>query len=458
MKFLAAASVLLLLTSSALADRIDDYIRAQMRRNHIPGVSVAVVKDGRVVKLAGYGVANLEWRRPVTPSTVFQIASATKIFTGLAVMSLVDEGKIALSDSVRAYLPEAPASWQAITVRHLATHSSGLSDDIKVPPDASVANYVEAAYKTALVYEPGTRSQYGFTDFVVLQHVLEKVTGQSYEQLLESRIFGPSGMSDSRFDHAADQGGIRVADVVAGRAEVYNWENGRHRKFWFLFRERGYSAGGLLTSAADLAKLAVALDRGKLVSDRGREAIWRRDMLGDGSQNSFGVGWVVDEYSGRQTVGHSGGPALADILRFPRERLTIAVLTNGQRLFPYLARGIADVYFPRPAVKPSRPITDSDADLTRLVRKFIADGMRDTVDETLFTTDAQAELVPAFRRFGLPLFGQLDPLASLDLIEEISKDGEITRKYRAIHGSKAVLWVFVFDKNKKIKSLDPTIE
>ena len=454
----AVVSALLVMSSSVHADPIDDYIQAQMRRSHIPGVSVAVVRSGKLIKLKGYGLANLEWQQTVTPSTVFQIASATKLFTGIALMTLVDEGKITLSDSVRKYLPDAPDTWQKITIRHLATHSSGLSDDVKISADASIAQYVEAAYKKPLAYQPGESSRYGLADFVVLQHILEKVSGQSYEQLLGSRIFKPYGLTDSRFDHASDQGGIRVADMISQRAEIYNWEDGKYQKFWFLFPERGYSAGGLLTSARDVAKLAVALDEGKLVSEKSREQMWSRDRLGDGSLDSFGVGWVVDEYDGRKTVGHSGGPALSDILRFPDERLTIVVLTNGQRLYPYLAKGIADIYFPPPPVKPSQPIADNVKEMTLAVRKVIEDGLQDKMDTTLFAAEAQKDFVPAFSRFGLPYFGQFGPLTALDLIAETSKDNEVTRRYRAVHGNKAVVWTVNFDKNKKIKSLEPKLE
>ena len=455
---LAAVSAILVLSISVHADPIDDYIQAHMRRNHIPGVSVAVVRSGKLIKLKGYGLANLEWQQPATPSTTFQIASATKLFTGLALMTLVDEGKISLSDPVKKFLPDVPDAWQKITIRHLATHSSGLSDDVKVSADASVAQYVEAAYKNPLAYQPGERSRYGFADFVVLQHILEKISGQSYEQLLESQIFKPYGLTDSRFDHAADQGGIRVADTIPQRAEVYNWEDGKHRKFWFLFPERGYSAGGLLTSARDVAKLAVALDEGKLISDKSRAQMWNRDRLGDGSLDSFGVGWVVDEYNSRKTVGHSGGPALSDILRFPDERLTIVVLTNGQRLYPYLAKGIADIYFPSPPVKPSQPVADNDKEMTLAVRKVIEDGLKDKMDATLFAAEAQKDFVPAFRNFGLPYFGQFGPLTSLELVGDTVKDGETTRRYRAVHDNKAVVWNVSFDKNKKIKSLEPKLE
>src|SRR6185369_15058004 len=123
-------------------DGIDDYLRAQMVKNHIPGLAVAIVRQQKIIKLKGYGTANLEWNQPVTPDTLFQIASSTKPFTGTALMMLVEDGKISLDDKISKYLPGAPAAWQNITIRQLATHSSGLSNNVPVKPDADIEEFV----------------------------------------------------------------------------------------------------------------------------------------------------------------------------------------------------------------------------------------------------------------------------------------------------------------------------
>ena len=114
----------------AAADPIDDYLAAQMRRNHIPALSVVVVRDGVEVKIRSHGTANLEWESPATPDTVFQLASVTKIFTATALMRLVERGVLALDAPLSKYLADTPQAWQRITVRHLATHTSGLPDDL----------------------------------------------------------------------------------------------------------------------------------------------------------------------------------------------------------------------------------------------------------------------------------------------------------------------------------------
>jgi CubicO group peptidase (beta-lactamase class C family) len=451
--------LVLLAPVSGLADKIDDYLTAQMRKNHIPGLAVAVVRDAKIIKIKGYGMANLEWQAPVTPDTAFQIASSTKPLTGTALMILVEEGKLSLDDEISKYLTDAPAAWQNITVRHLATHASGLSNAVNAKPDATTEEYVKAAYAVPLVYVPGEKSAYGFTDFVVLTHLIEKVSQQSYPDFLKTKLLARLGMNDTRFDFAAEDGPVRSAGVVKKRAAVYRWENDDYRSYWFFYRVRGYSAGGIFSTVEDLAKFAAAFDEGRLLSKKSLEQMWSRDKLADGSLNGFGVGWVVGTHGGRRTVGHSGGPALADIVRFPDDRLSVVVLLNGQRVYPYLAKGVADFYLPpAPPAAEVKGVADERAELTNLVERVIADGMRDKLDETLFTEPSQKDFVPRFRNFGLPFFVSLEGPGSLVLTEHREKETGVLRRYRGLHGRKAVNWTFEFDKNNKIIYFDPRPE
>lgn len=436
------------------ADEIDDYLRAQMTKNQIPGLSVAIISNGKVIKLKSYGVATLEWNQPVTPQTAFQIASSTKPFTGTALMMLVEEGKLSLDDKISKYLPDAPASWQNITIRQLATHSSGISNAVSAKPDVSTEEFIKSAYPLALDYQPGEKSAYGLTDFVVLTHIIEKVSGQSFTDFLKTKLLDRFQMVDSKFEFATESGDRHYANVIKNRATVYQRDVDQQKIYWYLYPPRTYSAGGLFSTAADIAKFAVAFDEGKVLSEKNLERMWQRDKLGDGSLNGFGIGWVVGEYNGRKTVGHSGGPALGDILRFPAEKLTIIVLSNEQRLYPYLAKGIADFYFPPTQAKEVKGIEDADTELTKIAKKFLADGMQDKIDPALFSEKASQEFVPNFQVFGLPFFASLDPVKSLVLLGHKEEREITTRRYRGIYGKKAVVWIFRFDKDKKLLSVD----
>lgn len=147
-------------TKDLSEDSIDDYLREQMARNQIPAVSVAIVNRGKIVKLKSYGVANLEWNQPTTTDTALQIASSTKPFTGTALMMLVEEGKLALEDKISKYLTDTPAAWQNITIRHLATHSSGITNRVSAKPETSVEEFGKAAYPLPLDYQPGEKAMY----------------------------------------------------------------------------------------------------------------------------------------------------------------------------------------------------------------------------------------------------------------------------------------------------------
>lgn len=329
--------------ADATTDRVEAYLKGRMAQDHIPAVSVAVVRDGKIVLLKSYGVANLEWNQPATSETLYQMASATKPLVGTALMLLVEDGKIHLDDPVSHYLPDAPAAWKDITIRHLATHSSGLKNfDVGTNWD-SVEQAVKASANLPLEYAPGEKSQYGSSDAIVLMHIVEKVTGKSFPDFLRDRLFAPLGMTATRFSNATQSDAVRTADIVPQRASTYYWQEGRQYSSEFLYPTWTYAAGGLYSSVADLAKWVIALDKGKLLKPTSLDAMWSSFRLKDGAESGFGVCWVVERYRDRRTVGHSGGPALADILRFPDEKLTVIVLTNQRHLNPTLAKGVADI-------------------------------------------------------------------------------------------------------------------
>lgn len=452
-------SLLLLLVapSTARADEVDDYLRAQMERNHIPGLSVAIVRDGKVVKLKGYGLANLEWDAPVTPDTAFQLASATKPLTGTALMLLVEEGKIALDDRISKYLPDAPQAWSGITVQHLVTHSSGIRDDLGQKKVTTVEDAVKAAAELPLAYRPGEKSAYGLSDYVVLMHIIERVAGKPFQTFLRERLFDPLGISATRFDNMVENGPIRTSDVVKRRASVYNWEGGTQQTFAFLYAPWAYSAGGLYASAADLATWVVALDTGRLLKKESREQMWAGRKLGGGKENPFGMGWVIGSYHGRRTAGHSGGPALADILRFIDDKLTIIVLTNQEKLYPHLAQGVADQYVPTPPLE-GGGIEDNDPNTTLRLKAVLLDAAQGKVDPTPFTPEAQAGFVPALKNFGPVYFDSLDPLRSFVLIEQKDEGHRRIRRYRALFGRKSVIWTFELTEEGKIISIEPRAE
>jgi CubicO group peptidase (beta-lactamase class C family) len=447
--------LLLFITIPAYADKVDDFVKAKMERNHIPGVAVAVIRNGKVEKLANYGSANLEWDAPVTPDTAFQIASSTKPFTGTALMMLVEEGKISLDDPISKYVPDTPESWSKITVRNLSTHSSGISDGPAPQGDKSVGAFVKAAIARPLAYQPGERAAYGLSDFVVLTYIIEKVSGKPFTEFLAERIFKPLGMTGTRFDEAVEEGAIRKSQLIRHRASVYNWDGSKQNVYAFLYGNWTYSAGGLYSTISDLSKFFAALDEGRLLKPAALDAMWKREKLGNGKTNGYGVGWVVGSYNGHPTVGHSGGPALSDIIRFPEDKTTIIVLTNQFRLYPHLAQGIADLYYPPQPAKEIPSIEDTDPKTTEMLKKILLDAASGHVNDAMFTVEAQKGFVPSFREFGPVYFASMEPLQRFTLIEEKKEGENLVRKYQAFFGPRAKTWTFVLTLDRKIVSMEP---
>jgi len=198
---LHAALVLVLLLVSLLvaapparADAIDDYIKNEMERRHIPGLALAVARQGKIVKVRGYGVTNLEHDVPVTPETVFELASVTKQFTASAIMLLVEEGKVQLDDPVAWHLPRAPETWKAITVRHLLTHTSGLPGldggfaELRAGGRRvtyTTAQMFDAVAKDTLQFAAGERFLYSDVGYFLLGMIIESASGQRYRDVLD---------------------------------------------------------------------------------------------------------------------------------------------------------------------------------------------------------------------------------------------------------------------------------
>jgi len=451
------AIVLLVCASATRADPIDDIVRDALARSHIPGAAVAVIERGRIVKLAAYGMANLEWQAKVDVDTAFQLASATKIFTGIALMRLVERGRLSLDDPLSKFFAGAPASWRTIRVAQLATHTSGLDDDLGQPRPQTVEAIVAAAKQRPLVYAPGSEARYGFTDFVVLRAVLEIAAGKALPAIFDDEIFKPLHLDAPRFAFARNQGtSIRSADVVPHRASIHAWSDGRQRVSEFLYGEQGYGAGGLYASIRDLASVFVALDHGTLLKSASWRALQTPPTLADGRRGGFGIGWTARRYRGTSVVGHSGGPALADILRVDARQLTIAVLCNQQHYYPLLAEAIADLYLaPLPAT-PS--IEDAEPAVTALLRATLRDAARGRLDVQHFERAAANPSVGFLSDFGRALLDAVGPARGIDLLADRRTEGRRVRSYRVSFAHKTMTWQFETNDAGRIETLRPAGE
>jgi CubicO group peptidase (beta-lactamase class C family) len=340
---------------------LDAYVKDEMRKRHIPGLSLVVLHDGQVIKRKGYGLASVELSVPAAPETVYQLASTTKIFTGTAVMLLVEEGRLSLDERVTKLLAGLPAAWDDITVRHCLTHTSGLpdavlsddTDEVIAPTGPEALRKLSAM---PLLSTPGEKWEYNQTGYMLLGMIVEKLSGQTFEEFLARRFFRPLGMTSTVF---GDSGA-----VVRGRSSLYtryvlregklvDSPDQRLRTTQFIYPDYLHTGAGLNSSASDMAKWDAALSAGRVLKQSTLASMWTAVKLKDGrafrfddSTLGYGGGWMVDDTPGHKSVGHTGGDSTAYI-RFLDDRLSVIVLTNCQGAGPDdIVGGVATLYVP----------------------------------------------------------------------------------------------------------------
>jgi D-alanyl-D-alanine carboxypeptidase len=355
------ALLLILIAAVAIrADKVDDYVKAEMLKQHIPGVSLAVVKDGKIIKAEGYGLANVELNVPVRPETVFKIGSVSKQFISAGILLLIQEGKISLDDSISKFLDGTPETWKPITVRHLLTHTSGIVreapgfDPLKVQADADV---IKTAYSLPLRFAPGEKWEYCNVGYFSLAEIIRKVTGKPWGDYLRDALFRPLEMNSTRT--------TSMTDLVQDRANGYGWNEGKYLNAAIYFALR--PSGAFLSNVLDLAKWDAALYTDRLLKQLSREQMWAEVKLNGGTTYAYGFGWQLDSVGGHKLIHHGGSlPGFrAELSRFVDDKLTVIVLTNSNSAEPDdIALGVAEFYIPnliptRTAVKISPAIFDA---------------------------------------------------------------------------------------------------
>jgi CubicO group peptidase (beta-lactamase class C family) len=328
------------------ADEVDTYLAAEIERQRIPGISIAVLRHGELVKAQGYGLANVEHGVPVTAATVFQSGSIGKQFTAMLAMLLIEEGKLALGDRLADYIDGAPEAWRDITVRHLLTHTSGLSnavyEQIDLRRDYTEDELSRAIAALPLDFPPGDRWSYSNSGYVMLGVLIGKVTGTFYGDLLRPKIFAPIGMTTARV--------ISEADIVPNRAAGYRVADGELKnQDWVSPSLNTTADGALYLTALDMAEWETALAKNELLRPESLRLMWTPVMLNDGSTADYGFGWDVTEMRGHRVVQHGGRwqGFRTHIARYVDSGLTVVVLTNLSQANPArIAVGIAGLYEP----------------------------------------------------------------------------------------------------------------
>ena len=354
-----------------LGAKIDAFVRAEMERQHVPGVAIAVVKDGNVVKADGYGLANVEHQAPVTPETIFQSGSLGKQFTATGVMLLVEDGKLALSDPVTKFLPDAPDTWKPITVRHLLTHTSGIPDytdsTFDYRKDYTEDELTSMAYALKLEFPAGSRWNYSNTGYVLLGIIIHKVSGQFYGDLLAERVFKPAGMKTTRV--------ISEEDIVPHRAGGYRWADGTVKnQEWVAPKLNTTADGSLYFSIRDLVAWDATVTGRQVLSGESWKQVLTPVRLNSGRTYPYGFGWGVTARGGQPLLEHGGSwqGFKTQYSRFEGDKLSVIVLANLAQTDPAaFADGIAAIVNPALARKTPQPIPDTEPQITARVKQLV---------------------------------------------------------------------------------------
>jgi CubicO group peptidase (beta-lactamase class C family) len=335
--------------------RVDKYVISEMQKERIPGLSLAVIKNGKIILARGYGLANVEHQVPVKPETVFQSGSMGKQFTATAVMILVEAGKLSLDDKITKYFADAPASWQNITVRHLLTHTAGTTDyprDFDFRRDYSEADLLKRAAAIPLAFKPGEKWSYSNLGYVMLGILIHKVSGEFYGDFLQERVFKPLGMTTARI--------ISEADIVPNRAAAYHLVKGELKnQDWVSPTLNTTADGALYLTVYDMAKWDAALYTEKLLQRSSLEQMWTTVKLNSGKTQDYGFGWRLGEVRGHHIIEHGGSwqGFKSHIARYVDDKLTVVVFANLAQANPTkIAHGIAAIYNPELAVGPAKAI------------------------------------------------------------------------------------------------------
>jgi CubicO group peptidase (beta-lactamase class C family) len=399
-------------SNTSLNDKVDQ-VFAQFNKPDSPGCALAVIKDGQITYQHGYGMSNLEYGIPISPTSIFHVASISKEFTAMSIVLLAQQGKLSLDDEVRKYVSEVPDFGKRITIRHLIHHTSGLRDqwslldmagwrEDDVITEGDILDLVSR--QKTLNFDPGEEHLYCNTGYTLLAIIVKRVSGQSLREFADANIFKPLGMTRTHFhdDHSM---------IVKDRTSAYQPRKGGGLKISIPVFDT-YGATSLFTTVEDMAKWDQNFVDKKVGGEAGVEQMLTPGVLNSGKKLAYAFGLSIGEYKGLKTVGHGGSDAgyRADFLRFPDQRLSVVCLCNLSTSNPSsLTRRVAEVYLagqlkpepPRP--KPNPPNVASTVTLTAQELESKSGIYIERKSDTTMRLEMRDGKLTAARGAGLPL-------------------------------------------------------
>jgi D-alanyl-D-alanine carboxypeptidase len=442
------------------ADRVDQFIRAHIKKNQIPGLSLAVIRNGKVIKARGYGFSNLELNVPATKDTVYEIGSISKQFTAMAIMLLVEDGKLSLDDKLTKYLFPLPTRWQEFTIRACLDMTTGIKghadiSDFSMLKDYSADEFIKLFENEPLAIEPGEDWYYTSTGYNLIGMVIEKVTGKSYEEFITERIFEPLKLTSTRVKN--------IKEIVKHRADGYTFNHKGELIKSEPHRPRVIApSGGILSNLVDLIKLDAALNKQSFLKKESFREIWSPVRLKNGTIYPYGLGWKVEEFRKRRVVSHSGGmPGFTSMFaRYVDDRLTVIILTNRYNAKAYkLAKVIANLYVPGLTPRGLRIKRDPEPNVTKgfidILSKLAREGEADrevSHVKLYLSPDDISSIKEDIASFKALKFLEREDIAEDRLYSNHQTVRRIYR-YKLISSKEPRYYTFHLDKDKKVVAI-----
>lgn len=327
-------------------DEIDKFISKQISDQKITGLSIGIIANGKIVMAKGYGVANIEHKIPASQNSVYKIGSLSKQLVATGIMTLIQSGKIKLTDTVTKYFNDAPATWNNITIRHLLNHTSGLVRESPAFQPMLLQHdtvLIKAAYKVPLVFATGTKWQYCNLGYFMLADIIRQVSGKTFQQYMQEEVFAKHGLSTMQPTSTK----MLVPDradgyVLAGKDSLFNATD------YIAFRP----SGAFLSSITDMLKWELLIQNSQLLSKDSWQQMWtdtvRTGAVEDTKIEYYGYGWFVTTFKNRLLVDHGGSlPGFRSIYyRFPADKTAFIILTNSDHTkASVIAQGISEILY-----------------------------------------------------------------------------------------------------------------
>jgi CubicO group peptidase (beta-lactamase class C family) len=455
--FAVRFSVLLLITFGlaglAYADAVDDLVRARMQERNIPGAAVAVIKDGKVVKIKGYGLASIEFNAPVTLDTVFEIGSVSKQMTAAGIMLLVQDGKVNLDEKISKYLPNTPDAWKDVTVRHLLTHTSGIKSytslsGFELSRRVKIDGFIKQLSGHPLEFTPGEKNIYSNSGFNLLAYIIETQSGQPYMDFMRTRIFTPLGMTKT-----ADRD---PQFIIPFRANGYEWRidhyTGRDGSLTDLM-----GAGSIVSTIGDMVKWDAALRGNKFLTAISKREIWTKFIFNDGTSSQYGFGWRISDVRGTRLIGHTGQTAGfgSAIFRYADDDTTVIALTNlGESgMGSLIASSVAKVFFPQLSIKKIKIILDPDPARTALFLSALKKRLSNDSDQPQLAADLFRSVTSTRVKGVNNRIVSYGSITKFSFVGDETVDSKKVYRFVAASPKRSTLWRFATDTDGRISEM-----